>query len=87
MPSRGFAAAQAVTSTIVSPQRTTTAPSACFASRPGFDRDGVSANRDCSCVHVPVFSCELRQLPVDVHARPSAARVSGGRSRSAHPAA
>ena len=34
MPSRGLAAAQAVTSTMVSPERTTTAPSACFASRP-----------------------------------------------------
>ena len=34
MPSRGFAAAQAVTRTIVSPERTTTAPSACLASRP-----------------------------------------------------
>ncbi len=34
MPSRGFAAAHAVTRTIVSPERTTTAPSACLASRP-----------------------------------------------------
>ncbi len=34
MPSRGLAAAQAVTSTIVSPERTTTAPSACLAIRP-----------------------------------------------------
>jgi hypothetical protein len=34
MPSLGFAAAQAVTRTIVSPERTTTAPSACLARRP-----------------------------------------------------
>src|SRR6476620_5981002 len=34
MPSRGFAAAWAVTRTMVSPERTTTAPSACLARRP-----------------------------------------------------
>ncbi len=34
MPSRGDAAWQAVTRTIVSPWRTMTAPSACFASLP-----------------------------------------------------
>ena len=34
MPSRGLAAAQAVTRTMVSPERTTTEPSACLASRP-----------------------------------------------------
>src|SRR5262245_13083609 len=34
MPSRAVGAAQAVTSTMVSPARTITEPSACFASRP-----------------------------------------------------
>ena len=34
MPSRGLAAWQAVTSTIVSPMRTMTEPSACLASLP-----------------------------------------------------
>ena len=34
MPSRGLDAWQAVTSTIVSPMRTTTPPSDCLASRP-----------------------------------------------------
>src|SRR5678815_4657817 len=34
MPTRGFAAWQAVTITIVSPERTMTAPSACLASLP-----------------------------------------------------
>src|SRR5262245_16520728 len=34
MPSRGFCAAQAVTRTTVSPERTRTEPSACFAKRP-----------------------------------------------------
>ena len=41
MPSRGLAAAQAVTSTMVSPERTMTAPSACLARRP------VSIDRVC----------------------------------------
>src|ERR687897_2356267 len=41
MPSRAVWAPHAVTSTSVSPDRTTTAPSACFASRP------VSIDSDC----------------------------------------
>ena len=41
MPSRGLEAWQAVTSTIVSPMRTTTEPSACLASLP------VSMDRVC----------------------------------------
>ena len=72
MPSRGLAAAQAVTRTIVSPERTTTAPSACLASRP------VSIERVCVPTEMFVYACacrlcELRQLPVDVHARLTAA--------------
>ena len=58
MPSRGLAAAQAVTSTIVSPERTTTAPSACLASRP------VSIDMVCRPM-VMLRVCMCRCLSVD----------------------
>src|SRR6476659_3419203 len=50
MPSRGLAAWQAVTSTIVSPERTMTEPSACFASLPvsmESERDPTRISRLC----------------------------------------
>ena len=58
MPSRGFAAAQAVTRTMVSPERTTTAPSACLASRPVSNGQRLSPDSDVACMHVSSFTEE-----------------------------
>src|SRR5260221_6052729 len=63
MPSRGLVAAQALTRTTASPERTTTAPSACLAIRPvsmEIVRPPTEMSRVCI---VTVFRNELRQLP------------------------
>src|SRR3954453_23373655 len=66
MPSRGFAAAQALTRTTASPERTRTEPSACLAIRPvsmEIFRPPTEMSRVCMW---SVFrKNELRQLPVE----------------------
>ena len=68
MPSRGDAAWQAVTSTIVSPWRTMTAPSACLASLPvSIERRLAAAERDALCVNVALADTQsLDQLGVAI---------------------
>ena len=50
MPTRALAAWQAVTMTMVSPQRTMTAPSACLASLPVSIDKRAGAERHLSCM-------------------------------------
>src|SRR5690349_24446678 len=71
MPSRGLAAWQAVTSTMVSPERTMTAPSACLASLPvsmEIERDPTRISRLCRftlCIALvePSFARTVSRIP------------------------
>ena len=64
MPSRGLGAVQAVTRTIVSPDRTMTEPSACLARRPVSIEMVLPAYGNFTCMHVCLSIVELRQLPM-----------------------
>src|SRR4030095_15212199 len=93
MPSRGVAVVQAVTRTMVSPDRTITAPSACLARRP-VSIESVCLPAEISRVCMSVFlflSFELRQLLAvrlfGFRARDSRLRPPGDGARGLTPAA